>query len=311
LLPAVIKGFIYIAMLTFCLVLGAPPLLRATCPPNNQPVFTSPETLASDYQPPAPDVNPLRRIRFVSPGGALQRPTVLMLPPDVFNVDFGEHGVSSERGATYDLVQAGFLVFQVNHRIAPPDKVEGQYTEGHAPDQTDDLKRHILAALADPRCNGSIYLIGGSAGGTLALWCALDPAPTVDGWDENARAHIKAMVSLSGPADFCDYRNLGGIPDEAMEKFQDALDNYVDLDLGTDCEDDPDQKLSGASPVWLVTHGATSNPPPIRLYATDGDSVPYVQEDDMFTALKNQFGQLFDVKKYRMNFQYGTPHFHA
>jgi pimeloyl-ACP methyl ester carboxylesterase len=274
------------------------------------------ETLAHEFQPPDGDI--LHRMRFVSPGGALQRPTVLMLPPDVFNLQYETHGVPSERWATYDLVQAGFLVFQIEHRLAPGDGfLPGQDVEhgslGHHPDQTDDVKRQILAALADPRCNGSIYLIGGSAGGTLALWCALDPAPTVDGWGENARAHIKAVVSLSGPTDFCDYeRNLGDIPPEALEKFQNSLDNYVGLTDQTDCEDnhDPEQKLSEASPAWLVTNGATSSPPPIMLYATTGDAVPYTQGEDMFDALQMQFPAL-DVHKYRMSYPFEDRHHHA
>jgi pimeloyl-ACP methyl ester carboxylesterase len=84
---------------------------------------------------------------------------------------------------------------------------------GYAPEQTDDLKRQILAALADPQCNGNIYLVGGSAGGTLALWCALDPAAgAVSGWNETARSHIKAIVSFSGPTQFCDWSNPGIIP---------------------------------------------------------------------------------------------------
>jgi pimeloyl-ACP methyl ester carboxylesterase len=243
----------------------------------------------------------------------LKWPTVLMLPPDVFNLEYEDHGVPSERWATYDLQHAGFLVFQVNHRLAPPHQLDGQVTDGHAPDQTDDLKRQILAALADPQCNGKIYLVGGSAGGCLSLWCALDPASTVTGWNETVRAHIKAVVSLSGPTQLCDWNNPGGIPPDALTKFENAVDNYVGLEDQTDCDPlhDPDQKLNHASPAWLVTHGATSNPPPIRLYATDGDSVPYQQEIDMFMALQTQFGLTFDVVKYKMSYQYTDRNHHA
>lgn len=189
-----------------------------------------------------------------------------------------------------------------------------QRTDGHAPAQTDDLKRQILAALADPQCNGSIYLIGGSAGGTLALWVALDPAAgAVTGWNESVRAHIKAVVSLSGPTNFCDLMNPGNIPQNKIDRFRDILNNYVDLPEGTTCDGnpgDPEEKLNHASPFWLVTHGATSNPPPIRLYATNGDTVPWQQEEDMFQALQTQFPAL-DVFKYRMTFAYGTMNSHA
>ena len=157
-MPTVMKGFVYMAMLTFSLVLGAPPLLRAdTCPANNQPLFTVEETLAHVYQPPDGDI--LHRIRFTPTTGTLPPwPTVLMFPPDVFNLEYGDHGVPKERAATYDLQHAGFLVFQVDHRLAPPGRLTGQnpYPSGEAPDQTDDAKRQFLAALADPQCNGSI-----------------------------------------------------------------------------------------------------------------------------------------------------------
>ena len=290
-------------------LLGSAVCFADACPDNHQPVFTFEETLDHAYQPPDGDI--LHRFRFAPSGGLVQRPTVLMLPPDVFKLEYGDHGVPSERGATYDLQQAGFLVFQIEHRLAPPGRLEGQTSDGHAPDQTDDIKRQILAALADPRCNGSIYLVGGSGGGCLALWCALDSTTgAVPQWNESVRQKIKAVVSLSGPTNFCDYRNLGNIPPEAITKFENDVDNYVGLPDQTDCDHDPDQKLNHASPAWLVTNGATSNPPPIRLYATDGDSVPYAQEDDMYIALHTQFPAL-DLAKYRMSYKYTDPNHHA
>ncbi len=247
---------------------------RAQCGPNIKADTTLPEeTPDYIYQPPPPNAfNILHRKRFVPPPPyAPPFPTVLMLPPDLFYAEYGDSGVPSEKWATYDLQQEGFLVFQVDHRLAPPNTLPGQATDGGPPFQTDDLKRQILAALADPSCNGSIYLVGGSAGGTLVLWCALDPATgSVTGWSESTRAHIKAVVSLSGPADFCDLdSNPGGIPPSELEKFKNTLDNYVRLPDGTDCGGDPNGNLMHASPKWLVTNGATSNPPPIRLYATE------------------------------------------
>ena len=232
-----------------------------------------------------------------------------MLPADVFNLEYGDLGNPSELWATEDLRNAGFMVFQVNHRLAPPNTLDGQMTDGHAPDQTDDIKRQILAAINDPQCNGSIYLIGGSAGGTLALWVMLDSAAgAVTGWDDTARLHIKAVVSLSGVTKFCDWSNPGNIPMNALMKFENDLDNYVDLADQTDCDHDPEQKLESASPVSLVPTATSC--PPVRLYATDGDSVPYVQEDDMFTALQLQFPAL-DLFKYRMSYQYTDRNHHA
>src|SRR5439155_22715882 len=133
---------------------------------------------------------------------------------------YGEGGVPSECWAAYDLQQAGFIVFQVDHRLAPPVALTGQVysvTSGHPPQQTDDIKRQIMAALADSQRNGSIYLVGGSAGGCLALWVMLDSTGVVNlGWNDTVRTKIKAVVSLSGPAEFCDWSNPGHIPPSAF-----------------------------------------------------------------------------------------------
>ncbi len=300
-----------VALILFSTVCFAqcPPDIKATLPPNE-------ETPDYAYQPPPPNAfNILHRYRFVPPAPfAPPYPTVLMLPPDLFTAEYGDRGVASELWATYDLQQAGFLVFQVDHRLAPQNTLPGQATDGGPPFQTDDVKRHILAALADTtNCNGSIYLVGGSAGGTLALWCALDPATgSVTGWSENKRSHIKAVVSLSGPADFCDLdSNPGDIPSTALAKFKNVIDNYVRLPDGTDCSGDPNGNLMHASPKWLVTNGATSSPPPIRLYSTQGDTVPFSQGQNMRDALKTKFGFSFDVTWYVMTYQYSDPNHHA
>ena len=261
----------------------------------------------------------MQRFRFVPPGAWPENktfPTVLMLPPDIFKLEYGDRGTPTEQQASYDLQFAGFLVFQVDHRLAPPGALGHQLPadKGYAPEQTDDLKRQILAALADPQCNGNIYLVGGSAGGCLVLWCALDPASTVSGWDENARSHIKAVVSFSGPTDFCDWSNPGHIPNQKLMDDENDFDNYVNLSPQTNCDPDCDWSgncaLDQASPAWLVTHGATSSPPPVRLYATQGDPVPWPQALDMYNALRSQFPSLH-VEKYIMNYLYGDPHDHA
>jgi acetyl esterase/lipase len=294
-------------------------LAQDSCPDDGTVEMTPQETLGSMYQP-YEDRNVLQRRRFVPPPPyASKYPTVLMLPADVYKLEYADNGDTSEKEASYDLQQAGFLVFQVEHRLAPPGALEYQLPTdyGRAPEQTDDLKRQILAALADPDCNGNIYLVGGSAGGTLVLWCALDPASTVSGWDETARSHIKAVVSLSGPTQFCDWTDPGTIPPPKVAEFESDLGNYVGLPTSPPVNCDPDCTgsatcaLNLASPAWLVTHGATSYPPPFRLYATTGDPVPNPQAADMYIALTTQYGTTFDVQMYIMNYPYGDSHDHA
>ena len=198
------------------------------CPNDVQVTLMNEETLAHVYQPADGDI--LHRYRFVPPTPyGPTYPTVLMLPPDIFKLEYGDNGNPTERVVSYDLQQAGFLVFQVEHRLAPMGALPGQATRsvnhfGGFPDQTDDLKREIMAALADSQCNGNIYLVGGSAGGTLVLWVMLDSSATFPncGWNETARAHIKAVVSLSGPTQFCDWSSPGIIPPQKLIDFENA-----------------------------------------------------------------------------------------
>jgi dienelactone hydrolase len=285
------------------------------CPGNGQVNPLNEETLAWQYQPYGVV---LKRYRFVPPGDWPPNttfPTVLMVPPDIFHDDdTTDGGEPHEKEASKDLQDAGFLVFQVETRLSPPGKLPLQASSdaGTAPEQTDDLKRQILAALADPQCNGKIYLVGGSAGGCLALWCALDPASTVTGWNETARAHIKAVVSCSGPTNFCKFDMDSYIPQNKVTLFEYDLDEYVGLDDGTDCDSDPMGLLDHASPYWLVTNGATSNPPPIMLYTTLGDHVPYYDADDMWTALSTHYGiSGHDFEEWKMNYAYGSGYEHA
>src|SRR5437867_6200902 len=96
-------------------------------------------------------------IKF-KPSGTGPWPTVGMLPPDVFKLEIKANGTTEERVATRDLIDAGFLVFQIEHRLAPDGLLEGQHdhdgslrgvASGRPPQQTNDVKQQILAALAD------------------------------------------------------------------------------------------------------------------------------------------------------------------
>src|SRR5207302_3636097 len=95
--------------------------------------------------------------------------------------------------------------------------------------RSDVNRRSVESHFGVGAHNGSIYLVGGSAGGCLALWCALDPLPTVSGWDETARSHIKAVVSLSGPTQLCDWSNPGHLPQNQLTMDEGDFDNYVNL----------------------------------------------------------------------------------
>ena len=107
-----------------------------------------------------------------------------------------------------DLVCAGFCVFDIEYRLAPPGKVPGQGRDpGRYPEQTDDVATAIRAArspapesVAFGRVNGKVGAVGGSAGASHAAYCAA--APTLGG------DQLDAAVLLSGPYDFHDPASL-------------------------------------------------------------------------------------------------------
>jgi hypothetical protein len=125
------------------------------------------------------------------------------------------------------------------------------------------------------------------------------------------RGHIsKRSSAFPGPPNSAIWN--GSVP---LTEFENDLDNYVNLPDQTNCDPNCDWSvtcaLDQASPAWLVSHGATSSPPPMRLYSTTGDPVPNEQSADMKTALIDQCGTTFDVRRWLMTYDYGSAHDHA
>src|SRR5438034_10307251 len=100
-----------------------------------------------------------------------------------------------------DLVCAGFCVFDIEYRLAPPGEVEGQESDsGRYPEQTNDVATAIRAArnpartsVAFGRVNGRVGAVGGSGGASHAAYCAA--APTLGG------DQLDAAVLLSSNRD--------------------------------------------------------------------------------------------------------------
>ena len=244
------------------------------------------ERLLPAYQPSAysSDHSVLRRARFTPPStyGPGPWPTVLTIHPGQFRGG-DVFGVPSQRWADKDLADAGFLVFSIDYRLAPPGFVKNQDpdhtdpADGRPPEQSNDVKQQILAAYNDTDCNGAIFLLGGSAGGTHALWCALDSAPTVPGWPVPGIQVVKAAVGLSGPYDLPS--RVGDDP-VAVAHFAADAENYTNT---TDGDPGAAAYQYSVSPIALVA--AATNIPPVRLYATEGDPVPYQQAEEMRDSL--------------------------
>jgi hypothetical protein len=86
--------------------------------------------------------------------------------------------------------------------------------------------------------------------------------------------------------------------------FENDSDNYVGLPPQTDTE-----PLHIDSPVSLVNDSLTSSPP-VMLYATLADPVPYEQAQFMFNALFARFGMTLELHLHVMNYT-GTQGVHA
>jgi hypothetical protein len=100
------------------------------------------------------------------------------------------------------------------------------------------------------------------------------------GWDNNARLHIKAVVSFSGPTNLDDWSH----PDITdYTQFETRVDNYV----GQTYPDHTHAPLLAASPVNLITTGVATSSPPVMLYASQYDTVSHTQAEDMQTALNS------------------------
>jgi acetyl esterase/lipase len=208
----------------------------------------------------------------------------------LYKVETGDNGTHTQRVAANDLINHGFLVFQIEHRLAPPGLAFGQTAHsghpesGRPPQQGDDVMQHILAALADPECNGIIFLIGGSSGATHALWAALAQDTLVPGWNATARSKIKGIVGLSGTYDLGsrDFGDPGPNFDEGQ--FVGVIENYTN----TKNNDDWYAIEEMWSPINLVA--SATYIPPTRLYASNNETVPSKQSEDMFDALTNHGG---------------------
>lgn len=258
-------------------------LCWAQCGPEEDPEITLPvERLGPNFQPSRYSTDPskLRRIRFTPPGYGTntRHPTVISIPPAIFN-DADPYGRPSQRMASKELADAGYLVFQVDHRLAPPGEILYQEhltpSSGRRPQQTNDIKQQILAALTDSHCNGEIFLIGGSSGGCHALWVALDQETSiVPDWTEEVRAAIKAVASLSGPTDLSSREGNMNI----VEGFEISVENYTNVSNEV-YPDTWDELQKGVSPIKFVENA--TGIPPIRMFGTELDSVPWQQGDEM------------------------------
>jgi len=213
---------------------------------------------------------PLKWRAFI-PNDSAPHPAIIVIHSGRFN-----GGDFTNTRTDQDLVCVGFCVFDIEYRLAPPGKLQGQGSDpGHYPEQTDDVATAIRAArnpdptsVAFGRVNGKVGAVGGSAGASHAAYCAA--APTLGG------DQLDAAVLLSGSYDFHDPASL---IDTRCVEFGADVRNYVGCSPGPGCEIDGGL-LDRASPYRRFTSSSS----PVFIIATNLDPIP----PNQFTILVNK-----------------------
>jgi hypothetical protein len=163
------------------------------------------------------------------PADGLRHPAVLVLHPGGFKT--GRAGPAS---VANDMSKAGFLGLAVEYRLAPPhgpmDSPQHPFPgqndvspvdDGHFPEQTDDVQMAIRTARADPRCDGRVYCLGGSAGASHALYMAATGTAGDDRPD--------LVVGCSGVYNMSDPSFIGQDCDDPVTCPHSASTNYLGI----------------------------------------------------------------------------------
>ena len=237
-------------------------------------VFTTLVLGLSVCVPPASAVTPVTEVYGTAEDGTVLHwivytpetpgpwPAVLVIHGGGFNDNSPDSAPDSVTCAK-DLASAGYIAFSIEYRLAPPGALVGQTSDGRFPQQSDDVKLAVRTARSDPRCNGQVGAVGGSAGGYHTAFVA---ATGTFGDDR-----IDVGVGLSGAYDLSDFS-----PTPTLDYFTATVTNYVNNVPPTDTA-----ALRAASPAWL----ADKTIAPLFLVNSVGDSMPYSQLADMITHL--------------------------
>jgi acetyl esterase/lipase len=169
--------------------------------------------------------------------------------------------------AALDMAAAGYLALSIEYREAGSQPLPGQTTTGQYDQQPTDCEMALNAALADPRCNGKVVVIGGSAGATHA-------AMLCDSWNTSNKP--LAAVLLSPATKFDDRTEVGY---ESLSEFISAIQIYTNTNdssggLSTQLAD---------SPVSFVTSASK----PMFIVFSINDEMPYTQLGDFTSALNS------------------------
>ncbi len=255
-------------------------IVAEVCQGQEEPaaIPLAPQFQPGAYQP--GDLTVLARKEFVPPGNG---PWPIVLVAHAGGFHGGTYNDAVLTQVYTDLKNAGFLVFGINYRLAWPGLIPGQAehdtdpTSGRPPEQSNDMKQHVLSARTDLRGNGTVVVVGASSGGSHGVWVATDAASEGGlGWVRGDR--VDAAASLSGPYDYSkiDPTNPDNGPFELVKEFRQVVLNYTNL---TRYETG---HLYALSPVALVTNDDVK---PLLLLDSTNDTQPAPQRTAMTDAL--------------------------
>jgi len=224
----------------------------------------------------------LAQMAWIQYGGDMNhpKPGVLVIHGSGWNGGSAEDHV----GQTRDIANAGFFAATVFYELAPnPSPVEGYIPgqpchelDGTSPEwrmnlEVNDIKNAVKAMRADPRCNGWVAVVGGSAGATHAITVALDTNPSGNNgidwphWFQGGHDdRPDCAVMLSAVYDFSDWTPPTG-QTVTDPDFVHPVHNYAQtLDLAT---------LAGLAlnPVNLVPGAIAHGFKPIYMVNSYGD----------------------------------------
>jgi acetyl esterase/lipase len=225
---------------------------------------------------------PLQWTSFILDTTVSPVPAVLVLHPGGYKT-----GNAGPPGVCTDLATSGFVAFATEYRLAPPGGTASNEMgnpphptpaqndlgdDGHYPEQTTDVQMAIRAARADSRCNGKVYLVGGSAGASHSLYMAA----TGTRGDDQPDLIVLCSTGVSHLSD-PNLMNIGLVTGET-DPNQACL-NYIPgvdpADLASRNWTPYTSTLDTASP-WTYLKGANFAPramPPMFILISSEDSI--------------------------------------
>lgn len=264
------------ALITHAFAPPTPALVKATPTPGS--MVTGPFTFST-----APDGSLCQWMRYTPSGGG-PWPIIVI----VHGGAFSQGSMNNVAVQALDMQTAGYLALAINYRLGlglitnqpatfdygagtRRTGVDGPTSNIH--DELDDVRAAIVAARADSHCNGKVFLLGGSAGGTLCMMAALTGTVGTTKPD--------AVVCLSGSYDGSDVSGLRVPTPPAVAPFTEAWETHVNVTIETTPSAPSITSIQNASPVYQTI----ANIPHMLLICSANDPIQPQQLPDMVTTL--------------------------